>query len=166
MTVRAGEPYDIRRAVSAIESALAAPLPGPGPTADEGEPVTGEWASTRGEGFVLFPLWESDSLTGVYDRDWTDAETAAEANLAALVAELDTRWGPHRTLPLTGPESAPPAGEPFRTLLAKDCDGDLALWAPPAGPASRWAAVSLSHSDGDAPFLLTALVTDRPLEIE
>ncbi len=164
MTARAGEPYDTRRAVSAVESALAAPLPGPGPTADVGEPVTGEWLSTGGEGFLLFPLWESEALTGVYDRDWTDAETEAEANLAALVTELDTRWGPHRTLPLLGPESARPAGEPLRTLLAKDCTGDLALWGPLPGPAPRWAAVSLNHSDGDAPLILTALVTDRPVE--
>ncbi|MET9367015.1 hypothetical protein ABZY00_04065 [Streptomyces griseoflavus] len=162
MTARAGEPYDTRRAVSAIESALTAPLPGP--AADEGEPVTGEWAATRGEGFLLFPLWESEPLTGVYERAWTDAETAAEANLTALVTELDTRWGPHRTLPLLGPEARPPGAEPFRTLLAKDCNGDLALWGPLPGPAPRWAAVSLNHSDGDAPLTLTALVTDHPLE--
>lgn len=163
MTARAGEPFDRQRALSGIESALSAPLPDSGPTANEGEPVTGEWVSTRGEGFLLFPLWESETLTGVYGREWNDAETAAEANLAALVTALDARWGPHRTLTMGEPLLRRPDGEPFRTLVAKDCNGDLTLWGPLPGPAPRWVAVSLNQSDGDAPLILTALVTDRPL---
>jgi len=166
VTARAGEPFDTGRVVAAVEAALSdARLPDAGPVADEGEPETGEWRATRGEGFLLFPLWESAPLTGVYGREWTDAEATAEEHLAAVVRELDRRWGPHRTVTM-GPDllRARPAAEPFRTLLAKDCNGDLALWGPvPAAPGDRWAAVSLNQSDGDAPMTLTALITDRPL---
>ncbi|EFE67373.1 predicted protein [Streptomyces viridosporus ATCC 14672] len=171
MTARAGEPFDTNRAASGIEAALSAPVPTAGPTADEGEPATGEWTVTRGEGFLLLPLWESEALTGVYGARWNDAEAAAEANLAALVAELDRRWGPHRTLsmrvPLHRGRTGEPLPEPFRTLAARDCYGDLAVWGPvrPGGPpaAPRWLALSLNQSDGDAPMIMTALISDRPL---
>lgn len=164
MTARMGEPFDMGRAVSAVEAALSAPLPESGPTADEGEPDTGEWVSTRGEGFLLIPLWESAALTGVYGREWSDAEATAEAHLSAVVRELDRRWGAHRTVTMGPALLGRPAGEPFRTLVAKDCNGDLTVWGPvPAAPGARWAAVSLNQSDGDAPMMLTALITDRPL---
>ncbi|MBT3151554.1 hypothetical protein HTV45_11775 [Streptomyces sp. CHD11] len=163
MTARAGEPFDTGRAVSDIASALSAPLPDSGPTTDEGEPVTGEWTSTRGKGLLLFPLWESEALTGVYGREWTDAEERAEANLAALTAELDARWGPHRRVPLGGPTFRRPDAEPFRTLLARDCNGDLAVWEAASEPVRRWVAVSLNQSDGDAPMILIALISDRPV---
>ncbi|MEV5931649.1 hypothetical protein ACIQCD_21965 [Streptomyces sp. NPDC093250] len=164
MTARTGEPFDMDQAVSAVEAALSASLPGSGPTGDEGEPDTGAWTSTRGEGFLLFPLWESAALTGVYGREWNDAEATAEAHLATVVRELDHRWGPHRTVTMGPALLGRPAGEPFRTLVAKDCNGDLSVWGPvPAAPGARWAAVSLNQSDGDAPMILTALITDRPL---
>ncbi|KES03858.1 hypothetical protein BU52_28200 [Streptomyces toyocaensis] len=163
MTARAGEPFDTGRAVSDIEAALSVPLPDSGPAADEGEPGTGEWRSTRGEGFLLLPLWESEALTGVYGRAWNDAEARAQAHLAALVAELDRRWGPHRTVTMGPALLRRPGVEPFRTLVAKDCNGDLALWGPVPAPDGRLAAVSLNQSDGDAPLILTALVMDRPL---
>ncbi|MFJ2948219.1 hypothetical protein ACIO8H_11360 [Streptomyces sp. NPDC087226] len=159
MTAREGEPFDLPRAVSAVETALSAALPASGPTTDQGEPGTGEWASTHGEGFLLLPLWESEALTGVYGREWNEAEERAEMHLTALAAHLDARFGPHRTLVMRPTGVARP--EPFRTLVAKDCLGDLKVWGP--SPSGRWAALSLNQSDGDAPMILTALITDRPL---
>ena len=55
--------------------------------------------------------------------------------------------------------------EPFHTLSTKDCHGDLTAWGPlPTRlPSPRWAALSLNQSDGDAPMILTALITDHPL---
>ncbi|MFI5570692.1 hypothetical protein ACIA6T_25795 [Streptomyces sp. NPDC051740] len=165
MTPHADAPFDLPSAVSAIETALSSPLPAYGPTTDEGEPPTGEWTSTRGEGFLLFPLWRSAPLTGVYGREWNEAEARAESHLAALTSHLDAHWGPHRTLNMRAPllrrgsdERFP---EPFHTLSAKDCYGDLTLWGPL--PPTRWAALSLNQSDGDAPLILTALITDHPL---
>jgi hypothetical protein len=168
VTARAGEPFDAARALSAVDAALSAALPATGPPADEGDPVTGEWAATRGEGFLLLPLWESAGLTGVYGREWNEAEASAEAHLAALVSGLDARWGSHRTVSMRVPVlrrgTGDPLPEPFRTLAAKDCYGDLKTWGPlPASPSPRWVALSLNQSDGDAPFVLTALLTDRPL---
>ncbi|OSP44968.1 MULTISPECIES: hypothetical protein [unclassified Streptomyces] len=169
MTPPAGAPFDLPSAVSVVETALSSPLPASGPTTDEGEPLTGEWTSTRGEGFLLLPLWRSTPLTGVYGREWSEAEERAESHLAALTSHLDAHWGPHRTLNMRAPllrrgsdERVP---EPFRTLSAKDCYGDLALWGPlPTRlPSPRWAALSLNQSDGDAPLILTALITDHPL---
>ncbi|MFD7703218.1 hypothetical protein [Streptomyces caelestis] len=153
MTVRAGAPFDLPSAVSALEAALSSPLPASGPTTDRGDPLTGEWASTHGEGFVLLPLWESDPLTGVYGREWNEAEARAESHLTELATSLDTRWGPHRTLTMRALLLRRGSGErfpePFRTLSAKACYGDLKLWGPL--PSTRWAALSLNQSDGDAP---------------
>ncbi|CAL9568107.1 hypothetical protein SUDANB176_04782 [Streptomyces sp. enrichment culture] len=175
MTARAREPFDVTRATSDVDAALSAPVPTTGPTADEGEPATGEWTATRGEGFLLLPLWEGESLTGVYGPEWNDAEAAAEANLTALVTALDRRWGPHRTVsmrvPLHRGRAGEPLPEPFHTLAAKDCYGDLAVWGPvpPGGPSGgppatpRWLALSLNQSDGDAPMIITALVSVRPI---
>ena len=64
---------------------LAADLPTGGVPVSEGDPATGEWTGTRGEGFRIVPLWESDALTGVYGAEWNQAEEAAEANLALVV---------------------------------------------------------------------------------
>ncbi|MGW0142776.1 hypothetical protein [Streptomyces calvus] len=167
MTARSGAPFDAGRAASVVLAHLAGPVPPTGPTADEGEPVTGEWTLTRGAGFLLFPVWESDPLTGVYGRAWNEAEATAEAHLTALTAELDRHWGPHRTVPLHLPllrgRTAQPFPEPFRTLSAKDCHGDLTVWGPLPGAAPRWAAVSLNQSDGDAPMIITALISARPI---
>ncbi|WP_405938992.1 hypothetical protein [Streptomyces sp. NBC_00726] len=88
MTVRAGEPFDLARTAAEVAALLTAPLPAAGPTAAGGDPDTGEWRATTGEGFRAVPLWESDG-----DDDDPDA---AEARLDALVAELDTHWGPDR----------------------------------------------------------------------
>ncbi|MFD7689310.1 hypothetical protein [Streptomyces sp. NPDC059781] len=165
MTPHADTPFDLPSAVSAIETALSSPLPTSGPTTGQGDPLTGEWTSTRGEGFLFFPLWQSASLTGVYGREWNEAEARAESHLAALTAHLDAHWGPHRTLNMRAPLLRRGSGErfpePFHTLSAKDCYGDLTLWGPL--PRTRWAALSLNQSDGDTPLILTALITDHPL---
>ncbi|MEE2060746.1 hypothetical protein [Rhodococcus artemisiae] len=164
MTARAGEVFDTDRAVSDIEAALLVSLPSSGPTTDEGEPDTGEWTSTRGKGFMLFPLWESKDLVGVYETEWTDAEEMAEGHLTALVAELTHRWGPHRTVTMGPALWNPPTEEPFRSLVANDCLGDLTVWGPVTESNARWVAVSLNQCDGDAPMILTALITDSPID--
>lgn len=168
MTSRRGEPFDPDRARAELEARLTGPLPASGPAVAEGEPVTGEWTATRGEGFLIVPLWEGDSLTGVYGPEWNAAEEAAEARLRSLVARLDARWGAHRTVSMRVPLLRPdaPLPELLRTLAALDCYGDLTVWGPvpvppPAGP--RWAAVSLNQSDADAPMILVGVVSDRPV---
>ncbi|MFI9821677.1 hypothetical protein ACIHFC_14575 [Streptomyces sp. NPDC052013] len=173
MTVLAGEPFDKAKALSALDTALCAPVPASGPTTSEGDPVTGEWAGTRGEGFLLLPLWEGAWLTGVYGEDWTAAEEEAESHLTALTTELDQRWGPHRTVsmrvPLFRHHTGAPLPEPFRTLAAMDCYGDLRVWGPVHPPRlrdtpHRWLSLSLNQSDGDAPMTLTGLITTHPIE--
>ncbi|MFD3796929.1 hypothetical protein [Streptomyces californicus] len=173
MTSRAGEPFDLERAAAEAAGLLAAPVPADGPTTAEGDPVTGEWTATRGEGFLLVPLWEGDPLTGVYAPAWNDAEEAAEARAADLARELDRRWGPHTTVRLHGPlrrwQGDRTLVEPlFQALFGADLYGDLAVWGPvgaagPGGSGDRWFAVTVGHSDGDAPFVLAALVSDRPI---
>lgn len=166
MTARAGETFETGRAVSDIEALLAGPLPATGPTVGEGEPDTGEWTATSGEGFRIIPLWENDGLVGVYGPEWEAAEEAAEGHLAALVKELDRRWGAHRRVSMRVPlfrklagESMPPL---FQALCDEDCYGDLAVWGPVAG-GGRWVAVSVNQSEGDAPMILTAVAGDRPI---
>ncbi|AWW37830.1 hypothetical protein [Streptomyces cadmiisoli] len=171
MTARSRRAFDAAGALSGLDALLTEPLAGAGAaTADEGAPDTGEWTATKGAGFVLVPLWEGEALTGVYAQEWSAAEEAAEGHLAALVRELDGRWGAHRAVgmrvPLFRAQAGEPLPEPFQALADHDCFGDLAVWgpvtaAPGAGP--RWVAVSLNQSDGDAPMILTALVTDRPI---
>ncbi|MGW1431816.1 hypothetical protein ACWD6K_24780 [Streptomyces sp. NPDC002431] len=150
--------------VSRIEALLATPLPATGPTSDEGEPETGEWSATTGEGFRIEPLWQSDDLVGVYGTDWAAAEAAASDRLAGLAAELDRRWGPHRTAGMRVPIFRNTAGEPlpplYQALCDTDCLGDLVVWGPVGG---RWIAVSLNQSDGDAPMILVAMASDRPI---
>lgn len=51
MTARSGEAFGTGRAVLDTEALLAGPVPATGPTVDEGEPDTGEWSATAGEGF-------------------------------------------------------------------------------------------------------------------
>ncbi|MFF8917065.1 hypothetical protein ACF08M_28050 [Streptomyces sp. NPDC015032] len=166
MSSRAGEPFTTARALADIEELLAGPVPATGPTAAEGDPETGEWTATGGEGFRVIPLWEGDPLTGVYAPEWNDAEEAAGAHLAALVGELDHRWGPHRAVPLHLPLLRRQEGAPveplFGALFDQDLPGELSVWGP-VGATGRWVGVSVGHSDGDAPLVLAALVSDRPV---
>ncbi|WP_335939565.1 hypothetical protein [Streptomyces sp. PTD5-9] len=168
MSARAGEPFDLARALADVDALLAGPLPTGGPTAAEGDPETGEWTATGGDGFRVVPLWEGDPLTGVYAPEWNDATDAAEAHLAALAGELDRRWGPHRPVPLHVPllrRQRGDAVEPlFEALFSQDLYGDLTVWGP-VGDAGRWVGVSVGHSDGDAPLVLAALVAARPVTV-
>ncbi|MFJ4964278.1 hypothetical protein EES43_21300 [Streptomyces sp. ADI96-02] len=167
MTSRAGEPFAAARAAAEVGELLAAPVPEAGPTRAEGDPVTGEWSATAGAGFRIVPLWEGDALSGVYGGEWTDAEEAGEARLAALSEALDAGWGPHRTVRTHVPLLRWQAGnrvEPlFAALFAEDLYGDLLVWGP-VGPPDRWFAVGVGHSDGDAPLVLAALVSARPVD--
>ncbi|MEU9095123.1 hypothetical protein [Streptomyces sp. NPDC048428] len=177
MSARAGETFDIARAVADIEALLAAPLPAAGPTVAEGEPGTGEWTVTVGEGFLIAPLWESDPLDEADGTEWDEAEEAAEAQLASLVKELEGRWGAHHQVAVhvlllrqedgsemssllrQQGEAAPPL---FEALLDEDCYGDLAVWGP-VSAQGRWVGVSVGRSDGDAPLVMAAVVSDRPI---
>jgi hypothetical protein len=166
VTARRGETFVIARAVSDVEALLAAPVPASGPTVAEGAPLTGEWSATGGEGFRIVPLWEGDDLVGVYEREWTEAEEAAQGHLDSLVAELDARWGPHRRVAMHVPLFRKQADEPmpplFQALCDEECYGDLSVWGPPALGA-RWVGVSVNQSDGDAPMIIVAVVSDRPV---
>ncbi|MFD7117972.1 hypothetical protein ACFWAA_13095 [Streptomyces sp. NPDC059922] len=170
MTARAGEAFETGRAVSDVEALLVAPVPTAGPTPDatevEGDPSTGEWTATSGAGFRIVPLWESGDLVGVYGPGWDEAEEAAEEHLACLVAELDRRWGAHRRVSMRVPLFRKQAGAPmpalFQALCDADCFGDLTVWGP-LSAGRRWIAVSVNQSDGDAPMIMTAAVSDRPV---
>ncbi|MFF5335003.1 hypothetical protein [Streptomyces sp. NPDC013181] len=168
MTARYGEPFDPARAVADVEALLAAPLPATGPTAAEGDPVTGEWRATAGEGFRVVPLWESpdEERDGDGPGGPDAVEEAAEARLAALVAELETRWGAHHPVAVHGALLLRQEGAPvpplFAALLDEDCYGDLAVWGPLPGQ-DRYVGVSVGRSDGDAPMVLAAVVSDRPI---
>lgn len=166
MSARAGERFEVGRAAAEVTALLTAPVPATGETAAEGDPVTGEWTATLGAGFRIVPLWEGDPLTGVYAPEWTDAEEAAEAQLAALAAELDAGWGPHRTVRLHGPLLRWQSGSPVEPLHAAlfdvDLYGDLEVWGPVA-PSGRWVGLTLGQSDGDAPLVLAALVSEQAI---
>ncbi|MFF2652148.1 hypothetical protein [Streptomyces sp. NPDC058045] len=166
MTARAGERFAVTRAVSDIEALLTGPVPATGPTRSEGDPATGEWTVTTGRGFVFAPLWESESFEQRPADEWNAAQDAASAHLAALVRELDARWGAHRTVrmhvPLFRKQTGRPMPEFFQALADEDCYGDLTVWGgplPTAAPDRRWIALSLNQSDGDAPLILIAAVT-------
>ncbi|MFB8087597.1 hypothetical protein EAO73_09965 [Streptomyces sp. col6] len=162
MTARAGESFDPGRAVADVEALLAAPLPAAGPVVAEGDPVTGEWRSSTGGGFRAVPLWESGDDEG----DPDEAEEAAEARLDAVVAELEKRWGPHHRVAvhvaLLLRQEGTPVPPLFDALLDEDCYGDLAVWGPLPGQ-DRWIGVSVGHSDDDAPMVMAAVVSDRPI---
>lgn len=166
MTSRAGEEFDAERAAAEVTALLAAPVPAAGPTAAEGDPATGEWTVTVGEGFRIVPLWEGHSLTGVYAPEWNEAVEAAEGHLAVLARALDDHWVPHRPVRLHVALLRWQAGTPveplFEALFTADLYGDLVVWGPLA-PDGRWAALTVGHSDGDAPLVLAALVSDRPI---
>jgi hypothetical protein len=55
----------------------------------------------------------------------------------------------------------------FQALCDNDSYGDLTVWGPvPVGGedgADRWVGVSVGHSDGDAPLVMVAVVSDRPI---
>ncbi|GAA2999809.1 hypothetical protein [Streptomyces fulvorobeus] len=171
MTARAGEEFDVVRAVADVEALLAGPVPADGPTVAVGDPATGEWTTTRGEGFRVVPLWEGEALTGLYEPEWNEEVGVAEGHLAALVGELDARWGVHRKVAMHVPLFRRRRGAPvpplFGALLAEDCYGDLWVWGPVTvegpGAVRRWVAVSAGHSDGDAPVVMAAAVSDRPV---
>ncbi len=166
VTARIGEVFDIGRAVSDIESLLTAQLRTDGVPVSEGDPATGEWTGTSGPGFRIVPLWESDALTGVYGVEWNQAEEAAAANLALVVRELDRRWGAHRRVSMHVPLFRNQAGEPmpalFQALCDMDCYGSLTVWGPTA-TEGRWVAVSVNQCDGDAPMIMTAVVSQLPI---
>ncbi|WP_327401608.1 hypothetical protein OG194_16500 [Streptomyces sp. NBC_01288] len=154
-----------------LDTLLIGAVPATGPTVSEGDPATGEWTGTRGEGFVIAPLRVSRPLTGVYAPEWNAAEEAAEAQLAGLVRQLDDRYGPHRQVAMHVPLFRKIAGDPMPALFQALCDedllGDLTVWGPVStgrpGAPTRQLAVSLSQSDGDAPMILCAVVSDRPI---
>ncbi|MFH9396377.1 hypothetical protein [Streptomyces sp. NPDC017556] len=166
MSSRAGEEFDAERAAAEVTELLAAPVPATGPTVVEGDPDTGEWTVTVGEGFRIVPLWEGRSLTGVYAPEWNEAVEAAEGHLESLARESGARWGPHRPVRLHVALLRWEAGasvEPlFEALFTADLYGDLVVWGPFA-PDGRWIALTVGHSDGDAPMVLAALVSDRPI---
>ncbi|MGW3921574.1 hypothetical protein, partial [Streptomyces sp. NPDC005093] len=150
MTARSGETFELGRAVRDVEALLAGPVPATGPTDSQGDPVTGEWTATSGEGFRILPLWESDSLVGVYAPEWNDAEEAARGHLDDLVAELDRRWGAHRKVGMRVAIFRNIADEPlpplFRTLCDQDFLGDLSVWGPVAtGPPPPRGGVGGAH---------------------
>jgi hypothetical protein len=156
--------------VSDIGALLAESVPTTGPTVSKGDPATGAWTGTGGEGFVIASLWAGKALTGVYAPEWNEAEEAAEAQRATLVGELDHRYGPHREVAMRVPLFRKIAGDPMPPLFQALCDedllGDLTVWGPTRigpGAAPRWLAVSLNQSDGDAPMILCAVVSDRPI---
>ncbi|WP_234310721.1 MULTISPECIES: hypothetical protein [unclassified Streptomyces] len=158
--------------MSDVETLVTEPVPASGPTVEDEDPVTGEWAVTRGEGFVMTPLWQSGSLTGLYEPEWNEEVEAAEAHLADLVRELDRRWGTHRRVAMHVPLFRKQSGEPmpplFQALCDSDAYGDLTVWGPvQAGEEGRapgrWAGVSVGHSDGDAPLVMVAVTSDRPI---
>ncbi|WP_020392201.1 hypothetical protein [Kribbella catacumbae] len=166
MTSRAGETFDVDRAAAEVDDLLAAQVPADGPTEAKGDPATGEWTVTVGAGFRIVPLWEGEPLTGLYGAEWNDEADAGDARLASLTKALEARWGPHRTVRLDGPFLRWQGGSPiealFEALFAEDLYGDLNVWGP-VDSTGRCVAATVGHSDGDAPLVLAALVTDRPI---
>ncbi|MFD4017611.1 hypothetical protein [Streptomyces sindenensis] len=164
MTSRAGQSFDLGRALSEVGELLTVPLPPTGPTEALGDPATGEWTATQGPGFRVVPLWEGDPMTGVYAPEWSDAEEAAEARLRSLAEELGHRWGPHTEVPLHGPllrwQGGSAVDPLVEALFRQDLYGDLVVWGP-LGTTGRRIALTLGRSDGDQPLVLAALVSDR-----
>ncbi|WP_327043125.1 hypothetical protein OG400_16025 [Micromonospora ureilytica] len=102
----------------------------------------------------------------MYGAEWNQAEDAAEANLALVAAELDRRWGAHRKVSMRVPLFRDQAGEPmpalFQSLCDLDCYGDLTIWGPTV-TEGRWIAISVNQSDGDAPMIMTVVVSQLPI---
>jgi hypothetical protein len=159
------------RELSDLDALLTGPVPATGPTVSEGDPATGEWTGTRGAGFAIAPLWRGKPLTGVYAPEWNAAEEADKAQLTSIVRQLDDRYGLHRQVAMHVPLFRKIAGDPMPALFQALCDedllGDLTVWGPvPTGSPetpTRQLAVSLSRSDGDAPAILCAVVSDHPI---
>ncbi|MEE1756298.1 hypothetical protein [Streptomyces sp. SP18CS02] len=163
-----GTPFAVTDALAAVDALLVRPVPAAGPTGWDPDPPDGEWTGSLGAGFRLVPLWRSRDHFGVPAREWDAAQEEAGANLAALAAALDARWGPHRTVGMRPFLLRGTAGRPMPPLLAELCAfdlyGDLRVWGPvgtPHGP--RWAAVSVGQCDDDAPHLMVAALSDAPL---
>ncbi|TWD81565.1 hypothetical protein FB561_2681 [Kribbella amoyensis] len=164
MSSRAGETFDAARAGAEVRELLEADVPADGPASADGDPVTGEWTVTTGPGFRIVPLWEGEGLTGVYGNEWTDAADTATGYLEALGKTLETGWGPYRKITIDGAlirwQMDQPVDPLFDALFSVDLYGDLHVWQP---RPDRWVAATVGHSDGDAPLVLAALVTDRPI---
>ncbi|MFJ4878636.1 hypothetical protein ACIP93_25995 [Streptomyces sp. NPDC088745] len=170
MNARGGETFEAARARAEIEALLAGEVPASGPTTDERQKYTGNWLSSRGEGFVIAELWAGEDLHGVHGREWDAAEEQASGHLDALAAELDARWGGHEEVGMavavfraTADEPVPPLYTELRRL---DAFGDLRVWGPvraPDGDADRWVGISANQIDGDTAHFLIAVVTDRPI---
>ncbi|GAA0599167.1 hypothetical protein HPO96_21710 [Kribbella sandramycini] len=164
MTARYGEPFDAARAETEVTELLVADVPAAGPVTAAGDPATGEWTHTTGPGFRVIPLWEGGDLTGLYEADWTAATETAEAHLKHLAAALSATWGPPRVISIDGPMLKHQMGQPveplYRALFAQDLYGDLHLWGP---IETRWPALVLGHSDGDAPLVLAALISTQEI---
>ncbi|MFD3512121.1 hypothetical protein [Streptomyces sp. NPDC058657] len=171
MNTHGGGTFDAARALAEVDALLAAEIPASGPPEYARKPHTGEFLSVRGEGYALAELWSGEDLLGVYEKEWEEAQERAYGYLGELVKQLDTRWGAHRDLGnrvavrwSEGDPALPPLFEQLRHL---DALGTLHVWGPvrpPGGDADRWVALSVHQIDGDCPFFLTAVVSDRPIE--
>ncbi|MEU3843294.1 hypothetical protein AB0E88_25040 [Streptomyces sp. NPDC028635] len=162
--------FDVGRAVAAILALLVEPLPAQGPSVVEEDPLTGERTQETGEGFVLAPLWQSRHLTGVHGEDWNAAVRGADRRAGEVADELTRRWGPSRRVAMHGALFRYQAGEPLPPLHQALCDaddyGDLTVWGPVQegpGGADRWVGISVGQSDGDAPLVLMAAISDREI---
>jgi hypothetical protein len=171
VSAHGGETFEAARALAEVDALLAGEIPAGGPPQYETEPHTGKWLAVRGEGYAIAELWSGEDLSGVYEKEWEQAQELASGHLDELTAQLDARWGAHRQagtrLAVWWSEGDPPLPPLYAQLRRLDALGTLHVWGPvrpPGGEADRWAALSLHQIDGDCPFFLTAVVTDRPIE--
>jgi len=164
LTVRAGEPFDASRAGAEVTELLVADVPAAGPTTAEGDPATGEWTGTTGAGFRIVPLWEGESLTGLYDAAWAAAEGIGTTHLTHLAEVLSAHWGPHHVITLDGPllswHQSQPVHPLFEALFRQDLYSELHVWHV----GTRWIALTVGHSDGDAPLVLAAVVSTEEIQ--
>ncbi|MFF9816221.1 hypothetical protein [Streptomyces sp. NPDC014006] len=170
MTRQFAHRFDVGRAVADIMALLVEPLPAQGPTVVQEDPLTGERTKETGQGFVLAPLWQSGPLTGVPGEDWNAVVEGADRKAGEVAEELTRRWGPSRRVAMHGAMFREQAGEPLPPLHQALCDaddyGDLTVWGPVhegPGGADRWVGISVGHSDGDAPLVLMAAISDREI---
>jgi hypothetical protein len=165
------EAFEAARALAKIDVLLAGDIPASGPPVSEIEPYTGAAYSVRGEGHAITELWSGRDLLGVYEAEWQAEQDLAYGHRDELLKRLDARWGAHRDVGTyvavmwsDGDPELPPLYEELRSM---DALGDLHVWGPvraPGGDADRWVGISVNQIDGDRPFFLTAVVTDRPIE--